>query len=123
MIVLRRKILSGGPAARRTLWKIGLDTTVQLDERLQAVVTLSDAVTLSDTAALAAMAKDPAPALRLETAVDLGRLGAGPSFRILGELAQDPDDAVRETAKASLSGPDRGPGDKPPTDKNPSEKK
>jgi hypothetical protein len=116
MIVLRKKILSGGPAARLSLWKIGLDTTVQLDERLQAVVTLSDAVTLSDTAALEAMARDPAPALRLESAVDFGRLGAGPAFRILGELAQDPDDAVRETAKASLMGPD-----KPSTAKAPPE--
>ena len=112
MIVLRRKILSGGEAARRSLWKIGLDTTVLLDERLQAVVTLSDAVTLSDTSALEAIAKDPAPALRLESAVDLGHLGAGPSFRILGELAQDPDESVRETAKASLAGPDKGPPEK-----------
>ena len=112
MIVLRRKILSGGVAARQSLWKIGLDTTVLLDERLQAVVTLSDAVTLSDTAALEAIAKDPAPALRLESAVDLGHLGAGPSFRILGQLAQDPDEAVRETAKASLVGPDKAPPEK-----------
>ena len=128
MIILRKRILSGGPAARLALWKIGLDTSVQLDERLQAVVTLSDAVTLSDTAALEAMARDPAAALRLESAVDLGRLGAGPSFRILGELAQDPDDAVRETAKASLVGPDRPVAPKSPVErglpeKTPPEKK
>ncbi len=122
MIILRKRILSGGPAARMSLWKIGLDTSVQLDERLQAVVTLSDAVTLSDTAALERIARDPAPALRLESAVDLGHLGAGPSFRILGQLAQDPDEAVRETAKASLVGPDKGPPEKTPADNGLSEK-
>jgi len=116
MIILRKRILAGGLAARQSLWKIGLDTSVQLDERLQAVVTLSDAVTLSDTAALEVISRDPAPALRLESAVDLGHLGAGPSFRILGQLAQDPDESVRETAKASLAGPDKGPPEKTPAD-------
>lgn len=121
MIILRKKILSGGPAARRTLWKIGLDTAVQLDERLQALVTLSDAMTLSDTTALDAVAKDPAPALRLESAADLGHLGGAASARILGKLAQDPDESVREAAKASLAGSDKGPPENAPAQKAPAD--
>jgi|GEM_PF-1432782 len=107
MSILRRRILSEGPAARTLLWSICRDPTASLDERVQAMVTLSDGMSISDTAALEVLSRDPAPAIRLESAVDLGHIGSGPSFRILGRLAQDPDESVRESAKSFLVVPDK----------------
>ena len=107
MAILRRRILSEGPAARALLWRICDDPSAALDERVQAMVTLSEGISISDTSALEVLSRDPAPALRLESAVDLGHIGAGPSYRILGRLAQDPDESVRESAKSFLVVPDR----------------
>lgn len=102
MAVLRRRILSGGKSARVSLWKIGLDTATALDERIQAVVTLSNAVELADTSALEALSRDRAPQLRREAAMGLGRIGNGPCHQMLQTLALDPEESVRETAKAML---------------------
>lgn len=102
MAILRKRILSGGKSTREALWRIGLDPETALDERVQAVVTLSDGAALADTGSLETLSKDPAPRLRLESALALGRIAAGPAHRILETLAQDPETSVREAAKVFL---------------------
>ena len=107
MSILRRRILAGGEGARAALWSVGRDTSAPLDERIQAIVTLSDVVRPSDSTILESLARDPAPRLRLESAVALKRTGAASGRKALETLALDPEDSVRESAKALLKPSER----------------
>lgn len=102
MAVLRRRILSGGAAARKALWKIALDTSARVGDRRQAVVTLEGAIQDEDLEELVGLAEDRAAELRLEAAMGLGRIETPESTRMLKQLALDPEEPVRLAAQAVL---------------------
>ncbi|HNY29855.1 MAG TPA: hypothetical protein PKO15_03115 [Fibrobacteria bacterium] len=102
MSILRQRILSGGEASRKGLWRIGLDPTKASGERLQAVLTLSVQPQVADTAGLAELTIDPDPVLRREAALAFARLPAEHGQGPLRALALDPDESVRVLAKTLL---------------------
>lgn len=102
MSILRQRILAGGASSRNALWRIGLDPNTASQERLQAVLTLGIAPVASDTAGFAALAHDPDPALRRETAMALARLGPDQAKPLLRVMAMDPEASVRIVARSVL---------------------
>lgn len=104
MAVLRRRILAGGEASRKTLWRIALDTGARVAERRQAVVTLADDIRDEDLQGLVGVSEDRAPELRLEAAMALGRIENDASTQAVKKLALDPDELVRLAAQAVLEG-------------------
>ena len=102
MAVLRRRILSGGTAARKVLWKIALDTSAREGDRRQAVVTLEGDIQEDDMPGLLGLAEDRVPQLRLEAAMGLGRIETKESTAAIRRLALDPEESVRLAAQAVL---------------------
>ena len=104
MAVLRRRILSGGPSARKALWRIALDTNSRVADRRQAVVTLEGNIQDEDLQGLAGLAEDRAADLRLEAAMGLGQIETAESTKMIKRLALDPEESVRLAAQAVLEG-------------------
>ncbi|QQS03171.1 MAG: HEAT repeat domain-containing protein [Fibrobacterota bacterium] len=102
MSILRQRILAGGDASRKILWRIGLDPATIAGERLQAVVTLGLRPQMADTAGYAELSRDADPALRRETAMALSRLPIEHAEPVLRVLAMDPEESVRIMARTLL---------------------
>lgn len=98
---LRRRILSGGPAARAALWNIAVDPDANLQERIQAIATVSGNADDRDLPALDALTEEPSPRLRAEVALALGRLAAPGAKVLLERLRNDPESDVRDAANAA----------------------
>lgn len=98
---LRRRILSGGPAARAALWNIAVDREANLQERIQALATASGNADDRDLPALEALTEEPSPRLRAEVALALGRLSAPGARSLLERLRNDPESEVRDAASAA----------------------
>lgn len=101
---LRRRILSGGPAARRALWNVATDREADLQERIQALATVSAEAGERDLEALEALTEEPSPRLRAEVALALGRLSAPGARTLLQRLRNDPESDVRDAANAASGG-------------------
>lgn len=95
---LRRRILSGGAAAKTVLLGIALDTAVTPEERTLAVSIAVSRPTEADLPALESLTEEPSPALRVETALALRRLDHPKAAQLLVRLRNDPDAAVRTAA-------------------------
>lgn len=101
---LRRRILSGGPAARSALWNIAVDGDANLQERIQAIATVSGSVDERDLPALEALTEEASPRLRAEVALALGRSPSPKAKALLQRLRNDPEGDVRDAANAASGG-------------------
>lgn len=95
---LRRRILSGGAAAKAILLRIALDTAVAQDERTLAVSIAVSNPTEADLPALESLTEEPSPRLRTETALALRKLQSRNAQELLRRLRNDPDAVVRAAA-------------------------
>lgn len=98
---LRRRILSGGVAARSALWNIAIDREANLQERIQAIATVSGSVDERDLPALEALTEEASPRLRAEVALALGRSASPKAMTLLQRLRNDPESDVRDAANAA----------------------
>ncbi len=102
MSVLRHRLLAGGASARAALWRIALDSQGVVAERSQAAITLGEDPQDADLEPFEILSTDPAPALRMESAMALGRIGKVEAYKVLGVLSRDPEESVRLAAKAAV---------------------
>lgn len=95
---LRRRILSGGAAAKAILLRIALDTAVDQQERTLAVSIAVSNPTEADLPALESLTEEASPRLRTETALALRKLDSRKAKELLARLRNDPDAVVRAAA-------------------------
>jgi hypothetical protein len=95
---LRRRILSGGAAARPVLVAVASDTSVRVEERTLALSMAMANPTDADLPDLERLTEEAAPAIRVETAFALRKLEGPRAKELLKRLRNDPDEIVRTAA-------------------------